>query len=114
MVHDEDTSIQILQVLERFAKAAEGIEGKLTPKVEKHPLDELSREEQAIILLVRGTIKTKKQAAEIFGVTRQAIQKWSIFCKTFNSLKAHERIGSVRLGTRSSNGTVDGITGNGL
>ena len=107
---DQVTSTQITDLLTRTTQALELLAKNSEPKTKPHPLDDMSNEEVAIILVMRGKVKTQKDIAEALSVNERTVREWEKLRVMRDSLKRGEKLGRIRKGFNNGNGEIDGFS----
>lgn len=66
------------------------------PKTKPHPLDDMSNEEVAIILVMRGKAKTQRELSQVIGVSERTVRRMEKLRVMWDSLKRGEKLGRIR------------------
>lgn len=94
----------------RTTEALELLARNSEPVTKPHPLDDMSNEEIAIILVKRGKVKTKRHCAEILGLHERTVQKWQHFGVAMDAFKREKKLGRITKGFNDGEGNIDGFS----
>lgn len=81
--------------IHELASAVQNLTKQIEPKTEPHPLDDMSNEEIAIILVSRGKVESKKQIAEILNLSHGTVRNWSKLRVAMDAFKRGEKLGRL-------------------
>ncbi|WP_146510789.1 ECF-type sigma factor family protein [Thalassoglobus neptunius] len=82
------------------------------PEQPRRPIDlleDMSPEEVAILVVVRGWKGTKKELAEKLGVGYRTIKRWPSFSRVWNSIRTGEKLGEIKRGLSNGEGGFEAI-----
>lgn len=107
---NQGTSTVIEEFLGRATQALEILAKNSTPVTKPHPLDDMSNEEIAIIMVMRGKVQTKKEIAEALGLAYGTVRNWQQLRVVMDATRRGEKLGRITRGFNNGSGEVDGFT----